>query len=52
MTMILALVGLLALVAILAVLIRTIATDGHGSRPTPRSHPEEVGSWIAQQLSR
>ncbi|GAA3529008.1 hypothetical protein GCM10022234_27890 [Aeromicrobium panaciterrae] len=52
MTMILVLVGLLALAAILVALARTIANDGLGTRPTPRSHPEEVGSWITQQLSR
>ena len=52
MTMMLALVGLLALVAILGVLFRTIASDGYGTGPTPRSHPEEVGSWITQQYSR
>lgn len=50
--MILALVGLFALVAILVPLARTVASDGLGTRPTPRSHPEEVGSWVTQQLSR
>lgn len=52
MTVILALIGLLALAAILVALGRTIASDGFGSNPTPRSHPEEVGSWITQQHSR
>ncbi len=51
-TLILSLAGLLALVAILLSLTRTVASDGLGTRPTPRSHPEEVGSWITQQLSR
>ena len=37
MTMILALVGLLALVAILVVLLRTIATDGYGTRSLRRA---------------
>ncbi len=52
MTVILALLGLLALVATLAVLVRAIATDGYGTRPPPRSHQDEMGSWITQQLSR
>ncbi|WP_332644361.1 hypothetical protein [Aeromicrobium sp.] len=52
MTMILALVGLLALVATLVMLARAVATDGYGKRPPPRSHQEEMGSWITQQLSR
>ena len=52
MTVILVLVGLAPLGAIVASLVRAIATDGLGTRPTPRSHPEEVGSWITQQLSR
>ena len=52
MTVILALLGLLALVATLVVLARAIATDGYGRRPPPRSHQEEMGSWITQQLSR
>ncbi len=51
MSLIVTLVGLLALVVMLAALARTIATDGHGTRQ-PRSHPEEVGSWIDQQLLR
>lgn len=52
MTVILAFVGLAAPVAVLVSLIRTIAADGYGTRPTPRSHPEETGSWIDRQLAR
>ena len=52
MTLILALIGLSALTAVLVSLARTVAFDGLGTRPTPRSHPEEVGSWVTQQLSR
>lgn len=52
MTVIFALIGLLALVATLVVLMRAIATDGYGTRPPPRSHQEELGSWTTQQFSR
>lgn len=52
MTVLLALVGLLALVATLVALVRAIATDGYGTRPPPRSHQEELGPWITQHLSR
>ncbi len=52
MTVILALLGAAALVAVLAFLVHAVATDGYGTRPTPRSHQEEVGSWINQQLLR
>ena len=31
---------------------RAIIADGYGTRPAPRSHHEEVGSWVAQQLQR
>lgn len=50
--MILVLLGLIAFVAMVASLIRAVVTDGYGTQPTPRSHLEEVGSWITQQLSR
>ena len=52
MITVLALVGLSVLAAILVSLIKVVATDGRGSVPTPRSHPEELGSWIDQRLSR
>lgn len=52
MTLILPVAALLALSAICASLIRAIATDGYGSGAAPRSHPEELGSWISQQLAR
>lgn len=52
MVAILVLAGVTALAAIVAALVRAIATDGYGTRPPPRSHPEEVGSWIDQELSR
>jgi len=25
-------------------LVRTISSDGYGTRPTPRSHPDDLGS--------
>ena len=52
MISVLALVGLLVLAVILVSLVRIVATDGHGTRPTPRSHPEELGSWIDQRFAR
>ncbi|MEJ7635300.1 hypothetical protein [Aeromicrobium sp.] len=45
-------VGLILLLGVLASLARTIARDGSDSRMPPRSHPEEVGSWVEQQLRR
>jgi hypothetical protein len=52
MNIYIALIGLIALAAVFVSLARTIASDGYGKRPPPRSHPEEMGSWITQQLSR
>ncbi|MEO6606071.1 MAG: hypothetical protein ABIN55_10695 [Aeromicrobium sp.] len=51
MTVILALLGVAAFVALLAFLAHAVVTDGYGTSPAPRSHQEEVGSWITQQLT-
>ena len=50
--MIFALLALLAVSALLVVLVRTIVSDGYGTLPTPRSHAEELGSWVNQELAR
>lgn len=50
MTFFAALLGLALVLGVLTSLISTIARDGYGSRPVPRSHPEEVGSWVVQRL--
>ena len=52
MNLYIALIGLIAFAAVLVVLARTILTDGYGTRPPPRSHHDEMGDWIAQQLER
>lgn len=52
MNLILALLGLILLLGVFASLARIVINDGYGSRATPRSHPEEVGSWVEQQLQR
>lgn len=52
MNLVLALVGLILLVGVIVSLVRLIVMDGYGSHPAPRSHPEEVGSWVEQQLRR
>ena len=44
--------GALLMLGVLVSLVRTVVKDGYGSRPAPRSHPEEVGSWVEQQLRR
>ncbi len=33
-------------------LVRTIGNDGYGTLPPPRSHREELGTWVDQQLAR
>lgn len=33
-------------------LVRLVARDGLGTNPPPRSHREELGSWVDQQLQR
>ncbi|MEO6604951.1 MAG: hypothetical protein ABIN55_05005 [Aeromicrobium sp.] len=52
MTVILAFLAAAAFLAMLALLVHAVATDGYGTRPPPRSHQEEVGSWITQQFTR
>ena len=45
--MVLLLIAIVALAAILIALARTLAADGYGVRPPPRSHrdQEEFDSW-------
>ena len=45
--MVLAVMGAVALVTMLASLWRTVASDGYGVRPPPRSHHDvdDVDSW-------
>ncbi|MET0929576.1 MAG: hypothetical protein ABWX74_08655 [Aeromicrobium sp.] len=42
--------GVFLLVA--ARLTRLVVRDGLGSNPAPRSHLEELGGWVDQELRR
>lgn len=33
-------------------LVRLVAADGYGTLPPPRSHREELGTWVDQELRR
>ncbi len=44
--------GLIALGGVVVSLVRTIGNDGYGTLPPPRSHREELGTWVDQQLAR
>jgi hypothetical protein len=33
-------------------LARLVATDGYGPLPPPRSHHDELGTWVDQELRR
>lgn len=52
MNQILALVGLLSVLAASVHLARLVARDGYGTNPAPRSHREELGGRVAQELGR
>ena len=52
MNLLVPLLGLLALVVLVAWTVRVVARDGLGLRPGPRSHREEIGGWVDQQLYR
>lgn len=52
MNVIIALAGPAALVVLAVYLVRILTGDGYGTRPAPRSHPEEVGSWVEWELQR
>lgn len=48
----LALIGLVLFVIVLVRLARLVARDGLGSNPLPRSHHDELGSWVDRELGR
>lgn len=52
MSLILVCIVLVALVATVFRLLRLVAGDGYGSTPAPRSHVEELGSWVDRELRR
>lgn len=52
MNMWMALIGLIVLGIVIARLVRLIARDGLGSNPPPRSHHDELGSWVDRELGR
>lgn len=52
MNLFLVLLGLLVLVVIVARLARLVARDGLGAVPTPRSHRDELGTWVDRELRR
>jgi hypothetical protein len=52
MNLVVALLTGLLTVAAVAHLVRTIALDGYGTRPPPRSHPEELGPLPLQEMQR
>lgn len=46
------LVGAVLLLIVAVRLARLIARDGLGSNPLPRSHHEELGTWVDRELRR
>ncbi|WP_194839840.1 hypothetical protein [Aeromicrobium yanjiei] len=51
MTAFLVFLALLSLMSIVR-LVRLVARDGLGTNPPPRSHREELGSWVERELRR
>lgn len=47
-----AVVALVALIALSAYLWRLVARDGLGTTRPPRSHVDELGTWIERELQR
>ncbi len=52
MDMVFALVGLVLLIVVVTRLARLVARDGLGSNPLPRSHREELGTWVDRELQQ
>lgn len=52
MNLIFVCVVVVALLASVVRLLRLVARDGYGSTPAPRSHVEELGSWVDRELRR
>jgi hypothetical protein len=52
MTDIVLLTAVLAFLVVAARLTGLVMSDGLGSVPPPRSHRDELGSWIDRELQR
>jgi hypothetical protein len=52
MTVLFVLLSFGVFLIITAYLTRLVARDGHGSNPIPRSHREELGGRVEQELGR
>ncbi|WP_456697229.1 hypothetical protein [Aeromicrobium sp. P5_D10] len=52
MSVLVAGVALIALVVLVVHLWRLVASDGYGFTSPPRSHREELGTWVDRELQR
>lgn len=52
MTVAIVVVSVVLLGMLVAHVARLIARDGYGTVAPPRSHIEEIGTWVDQQFSR